>query len=90
MLGRLLFRFLAFGLLAFFVARAIRGFLNGFKEGAAPRRPVNKAAEKGQLMVRDPVCGTFVVPARAIGFRDRSGMHYFCSDTCRQTYESGH
>jgi YHS domain-containing protein len=37
-------------------------------------------------MVRDPVCGTFVLPSRSTSTRDRSGTHYFCSDRCRQAY----
>jgi YHS domain-containing protein len=40
-------------------------------------------------MVRDPVCGTFVLPSRSVSARDRSGVHHFCSDRCRQAYEKG-
>ena len=39
------------------------------------------------MMVRDPVCGTFVLPSRATSMRDRNGPHYFCSDRCRQAYQ---
>jgi len=38
-------------------------------------------------MVRDPVCGTFVLPSRSVSMRDRSGTHHFCSDRCRQAYQ---
>ena len=89
MLGRLLVRFLAFGLLFWFIGRAIRRFLGGIRDGMAPPgRPPNKAAGTGQLMARDPVCGTFVEPERAISVRDRSGTHYFSSEKCRQAFES--
>ena len=87
MLGRLLIRFLVFGLLALFVGRALRSFVRGLKEGIAPKPPAGKP-EKGQVMARDPVCGTFVVPGSALAVRARSGTVYFCSDKCRQAFLS--
>jgi YHS domain-containing protein len=87
MLGRLLLRFAIFGLLAFFVARTLRRFFSGIREGMKPAPPAPQTA-KGQAMARDPVCGTFVVPGTALSTRGKSGAVYFCSDTCRQTYLS--
>jgi YHS domain-containing protein len=40
-------------------------------------------------MVRDPVCGTFLVPSRALTFTDRGVVRYFCSEACRQAYQGG-
>ena len=92
MLERLLLRFLVFGLLALFVWRALRSFFSGIRAGFAPppgSGPKPRAqAEKGQMMARDPVCGTFVVPSTAIAGRGKSGPVYFCSDKCRQAYQS--
>jgi YHS domain-containing protein len=86
----MLTRFLLWFVLAFFAWRAVRRFLAGIAQGIAspPRqaRPAGPPAT-GELMVRDPVCGTFVLPSRAASTRDRSGTHYFCSDTCRQAYK---
>ena len=89
MFGRLFLRFVVFGLLALFVGRAIRSVLNGIKSGYAPPGPTPRPrkAETGQVMARDPVCGTFVVPANAIAGRGKSGPVYFCSDKCRQAYQ---
>ena len=87
MLGRLLLRFLIFGLLALFVGRALRSFFRGLQEGISPKSPARKT-EKGQVMARDPVCGTFVVPNSALAVRGKSGTAYFCSDRCRQAYLS--
>jgi YHS domain-containing protein len=39
-------------------------------------------------MVRDPVCGTFVLPSRSSSLRDKAGTHHFCSDTCRRAYQA--
>ena len=40
----------------------------------------------GVQMVRDPVCGTFVLPDRAVTFVDGRTHLFFCSDACRDAY----
>jgi uncharacterized protein len=86
----MLTRFLLWAVLFFLVGRAIRSFLSGLAQGASPAPPPPRRSpgppDKGELMVRDPVCGTFVLPSRSTSTRDRSGTHYFCSDRCRQAY----
>jgi uncharacterized protein len=85
----MLARFLVWTLLLLVVWRALRSLLAGIIQGASappPPRP-DRAPGKGELMVRDPVCGTFVLPSRAVSVHDRSGLHYFCSDRCRQAYQ---
>jgi YHS domain-containing protein len=37
-------------------------------------------------LVRDPVCGTFVVPSKAIVAGSGAQMRYFCSEACRRAY----
>ena len=87
MLGRLLLRLLLPGLLVLLVWRALRSLLSGIRQGVAATPPPRKA-EKGQMMSRDPVCGTFVVPSPALSARGTSGTVYFCSDKCRRDYLS--
>jgi YHS domain-containing protein len=87
----MLTRFLLWALLLFVVFRAIGRLIRGIGEGAsgtAGRGPRGRAADppKGELMVRDPVCGTFVVPSRALSYRDKNGTQCFCSEKCRQEY----
>jgi len=84
----MLARFLIWSLLLLVVWRALRTLIAGIVQGAsAPPPPPPGPPEKGELMVRDPVCGTFVLPSRSVSMRDRSGTHHFCSDRCRQTYQ---
>ena len=84
----MLARFLIWALLLLVVWRALRSLLSGIVQGAsAPPPPPASPPEKGELMVRDPVCGTFVLPSRSVSMRDRSGTHHFCSDRCRQAYQ---
>jgi len=39
-------------------------------------------------MVRDPVCGTYVIPDRAVALSDGSGQVFFCSTNCRDKYRA--
>jgi YHS domain-containing protein len=68
------------------VARSIRGLIGGIAEGMGGGRSRTGSPERGVRMVRDPVCGTFVIPADAVAVRDADGLHHFCSDKCRKTF----
>jgi len=39
-------------------------------------------------MVRDPVCGTFVLPERAISVTVGRQQVFFCSLACRDAYRA--
>jgi hypothetical protein len=74
-------------ILIIFVARAfwrvVDGMIDGLS-GRAGRRPSQGTAR----MVRDPVCGTFVVADRAIALEDGSERVWFCSAACRDKYRA--
>ena len=73
----------------FFVARAVWRLLQGIIQGAtspasgSARPPATPPVMK---LTRDPVCGTFVVPGKAVEFRRGSETLYFCSDACRRRF----
>jgi YHS domain-containing protein len=48
----------------------------------------NRAPERGVAMARDPVCGTFVLPSKAVTLVDGRSRLYFCSDACRDKYRA--
>ncbi|MPY91275.1 MAG: TRASH domain protein [Luteitalea sp.] len=48
--------------------------------GATRRSPATAA------LVRDPVCGTHVLPSRAVVLQSGAETKYFCSDRCRQAW----
>jgi hypothetical protein len=55
--------------LAMVVARGVGRVVDGVKEGLsgrAPRRQGGNVPARGIQMVRDPVCGTYVIPDRAV------------------------
>jgi len=75
-------------LLLFFLARAVWRLVQGIAQGATsggttgPRRNAPPAMK----LARDPVCGTFVVPGKAVEFARGGETMYFCSDTCRRRF----
>jgi YHS domain-containing protein len=86
-----LFRGLLFYVMLFFIARAVWRLLQGIVQGASspsgPRaagpRPATPPVMK---LTRDPVCGTFVVPGKAVEFVRGRETLYFCSDACRRRF----
>jgi YHS domain-containing protein len=79
-------RLIVFLLLVYFVARAIWRLAYGIAEGLnAPRDPKSPSAV---ALVRDPVCGTYVVPDRAVAITDGRRQVFFCSAVCRDKYRA--
>ena len=66
----------------FLVRSAVRGLLE-------KRRNVARVASTGPTseMVQDPVCGMFVPKEGAYFFRSAARTHFFCSESCRDTYQ---
>jgi len=71
-------------LLLFFILRAISRLLRGIAEGMSVPRVEQPSAVP---LARDPVCGTFVVPATALTGGTGADIRYFCSEKCRRAYE---
>ena len=69
------------------VARAFWRVVGGIVEGVTGR-PRTRVPERGVQMVRDPVCGTFVLPDRAVALTDGRRRVFFCSTACRDTYRA--
>jgi YHS domain-containing protein len=80
----MLVRILLFGILAYIVVRVAGRLLGGVFEGMGYQRPGGSPTSVG--LVRDPVCGTFVVPSKALTSGSGSNTRYFCSEKCRQEY----
>ena len=38
-------------------------------------------------LVRDPVCGTWIDPTASLAIDARGDTHYFCSATCRDSFQ---
>ena len=40
-------------------------------------------------LAKDPVCGTYVVPNKALTAAADGTTHYFCSEACRRAFDRG-
>ncbi len=82
-------RFILILILALIVGRAFWRLFDGVVEGATGvRRPSARTPQRRVHMVRDPVCGTFVVPERAVELANGREPLYFCSAGCRDQYQA--
>lgn len=82
-------RLLLWGILLALALRAVSRFVRGLLDGAGYRRDVPGQSRSGTAvgLVRDPVCGTFVVPGRALTAGTGSGTRYFCSERCLEAWQ---
>jgi YHS domain-containing protein len=77
-------------LLLICIARAVWRFVAGLVEGMqATPRSAGPAGQSPVALVRDPICGVYVVPSRAIALGRGAGAQYFCSKRCRDQYRAG-
>ena len=75
-------------LLCVFVARTFWRMVDGLIEGLTGQPPGRaKTPRRAVQMARDPVCGTFVVPERAVALTDGRSQLFFCSTACRDKYK---
>ncbi|MGH9175295.1 MAG: hypothetical protein ACRD1H_13110 [Vicinamibacterales bacterium] len=86
----MLLRSFLFFLLVVFLARAVwrlvRGIVQGASGPASASRGHRPAAPPAVRMVRDPICGTYVVPGKALELARGRETLYFCSEKCRGQY----
>jgi YHS domain-containing protein len=77
--------------LAILVVRAVSRALGEVMAGYSSQSRQGQrghAPERGVHMVRDPICGTFVVPERALPLSAGSRDVFFCSASCRDKYRA--
>ena len=73
-------------LLVLLVVRALWRLYVGIRRGLADRPGAGARQVGGVELSRDPVCGTYVVPGRALALRDGGLVRYFCSERCRDAF----
>ena len=80
---------LRFFLLVVMVLLAIRAFgrlFAGVSQGTRPPGAGPARSSPPVKMTKDPVCGTFVVPGKALSLSAGGETHWFCSERCRAEY----
>jgi YHS domain-containing protein len=81
----MVFRLVLYLILAAVIVRALSRLFEGILEGAGYRR---QSGPPGVKLVRDPVCGVFVVPSKALTAVAGSEVLYFCSEKCRRAWKA--
>jgi len=83
-------RVLVFLLVSILLSRWFWHLVAAFREGLRGQPPGSTAPPPQQAvqMARDPVCGTFVIPERAVSLSVGRERIYFCSDACRDKYRA--
>jgi YHS domain-containing protein len=79
-------RVLLWAILIFFILRAVSRLLQGVLEGAGYRRDTPQP--RSVALVKDPVCGVFVVPGKALTSGTGPKTRYFCSEKCRRQWDA--
>jgi YHS domain-containing protein len=74
-------RLIVWLILASLVLRSVIRLFRGIAEGLQGPRP-----PKAVPLVRDPVCGTYIVPSNALSAGTGAQMKFFCSENCRRSY----
>lgn len=77
-------RLILYAILALIVARLAWRLLTAIFVGMGYRPPASGRTTVG--LVRDPVCGTFVLPSKALTSGSGADTRYFCSEKCRRDY----
>lgn len=77
-------RLLLWAILILLLTRSLSRLLHGVLDGAGYRR--DGASQRSVGLVRDPVCGVFVVPGQALSVGTGSAMRHFCSEKCRREW----
>jgi YHS domain-containing protein len=76
----LLIRFILISLILRSLFRLVRGIAEGMRTPGPPPAP------RPVPLVRDPVCGTYVVAASAVSAGSGAQTKFFCSENCRRAY----
>lgn len=84
-------RFILLLLLFVTIARTFWRFVDAVVRGAmgpSPQGPRRSNAPVSVKMQQCPVCGTYVVPGKAISAVSQGGPVYFDSEKCRAEFQS--
>jgi YHS domain-containing protein len=69
-----------------FIWRLLGGIVQGAMSAGTVDEARRRAAPPAVKMARDPVCGTYVVPGKALEHMRGRETLYFCSEKCRDLY----
>ena len=68
------------------IGRLVWRFMYAIFDGAGMLKQPGKHEPAAVQLVRDPICGVFVVPGKALTSGSGTATRYFCSEKCRQQW----
>lgn len=77
-------RLILWAILILLLVRAVMRLSRGVLRGAGYSRTAGSPSSVG--LVKDPVCGVFVVPSTALTAGSGGETKYFCSEKCRKEW----
>ncbi|GAB1409089.1 hypothetical protein MASR1M90_02430 [Desulfovibrionales bacterium] len=78
-----MFKFLIFAAAAFFLYKLV---VNDRKKKAEVKANYNEELAKEGVLVKDPMCGTYVPKDSDIRIKEGDAVRCFCSYECRDKY----
>jgi len=76
-------------ILLLFIIRAVLMLARGVMQGISGDGGVaSRRSRPSVQLMRDPVCGVYVSPSKAITEQSGVGIAYFCSERCRQAWRA--
>jgi uncharacterized protein len=83
-------RLIFYAIVLILFVRAMMRLWRGVQEGLHGQSAARGARvpQRGVQMVRDPVCGTFVIPEKSLMLLAGREQVYFCSSRCRDAYRA--
>ena len=80
-------RFVLVTVVLLLLARVLWHLVRGILQGLSASPHGARVLRRGGQMVRDPVCGMFILPAGAVTIGSRDQLVHFCSTDCRDKYQ---
>jgi uncharacterized protein len=81
----MLIRLLIYIILGIVLYRAARSWF-GRAENSVASGKVTSAEQVDDVMIKDPVCGTYFPQGKALTLNENGQALYFCSTECRDRY----
>ncbi len=79
-------RLIIWAVLLIVIGRIVWRFMYAIFDGAGMIKRPGQRERTAVKLVRDPICGVFVVPGKALTSGSGTATRYFCSEKCRDQW----
>jgi YHS domain-containing protein len=79
-------RLIIWAVLLIVIGRMVWRFVYAIFDGAGMLKGPGQRERAAVKLVRDPICGIYVVPGKALTSGSGTATRYFCSEKCRDQW----